>query len=507
MNIRTTCARTRGLALFAVLVVVVLASLAGTTAIVVSTADRARAAHALNAAEARAAAESALDAILQELGAQRTEALAGSTPTVIPSRTLRVRPDGSRVVYRLVELTDRPGEHLRAENARLDINTVPREALERLDALTPGAIDAILAARARAPIEDLADLARLAGIDESDLQPDLVGTDRETIASLLTTTAFDPALAAGAGDGGERRIGQDRLRVRSNADLSFQQELTERIGEQPAGSIVQTLEANPPSSHTDLVRRVLERSVSVSLPELALALDTLAVEDVLVGRVDLNRASAQVLAALPGLDLATAEAITSARDALDERTRASILWPVTEGLISVTDYAEAAPWLTVRSMQWRVRIEAGIAPAPAAATGPTIGGPGPMDSAAARIAGPGGADIYDGPLRARVVLEAVVDLTAERPRLAVLTDLTELHAARLVRRVARDDEFTFDRAPGVQAPTGRETFDNRRWADRSWRDRASAPGVAEPERAPGDVGVRHGRWSPARSGAGSGGAN
>lgn len=75
------------------------------------------------------------------------------------------------------------------------------------------------------------------------------------------------------------------------------------------------------------------------------------------GRVDLSRASAEVLGVLPGLDEASAEAIVGARGALSADERATIAWPLAQGLIDAEAFAAVADVLTARSLQWGGRFE------------------------------------------------------------------------------------------------------------------------------------------------------
>jgi len=79
-----------------------------------------------------------------------------------------------------------------------------------------------------------------------------------------------------------------------------------------------------------------------------------------IGRVDLLRAPAPVLAAIPGIDEATADAIVAVRGSLDDESRRTLVWPVIEGVMTEAQFQEAVDYLASRSMQWRVRIEAGI---------------------------------------------------------------------------------------------------------------------------------------------------
>ncbi|TVQ62331.1 MAG: hypothetical protein EA378_05275 [Phycisphaerales bacterium] len=468
------------------LVVVTIGALAGTTALVVSGAERARAAHAHRAQLARAAAESGIDAVLAELATQREAVLRGQTPEVGRGLTLRVLPDGSRLVFRVVDLNPDEPTRLASENARLDVNSVTREILSTIADLSPEAADAILSARGRAPIEDVADLASIAGLPLDDLILPGERASGGSLARLLTTTAFDPNTQVGAGPGGEAHAGLERISIHQDPD-ALRSALAERCEPDVVEFVLERLaDARPPTMRELVERLGIANAPDDRLRALADVLTTQP-EAIETGRVDLNRAPASVLASIPGLGAAEAEAIVAARDGLDEQTRLDLFWPVRQGLVGADAYPRATDWLAVRSMQWRVRVEGGIVPGEDDRFDDIIGGPGAMDSAAARIAGAvGEGGVPDGTLRPRVVLEAVIDLSGPRPRLATITDLTELALARTLRAISSEREPDVETRFETPPAPGPAPFASPAPAQ------ATAP---EPQAAGAARGARHGRWA------------
>jgi len=109
------------------------------------------------------------------------------------------------------------------------------------------------------------------------------------------------------------------------------------------------------------------------------------------GPVNVNTAPEVVLAALPGMDRTPAKRIVDARSTLGPEARSSLAWLRTEGIVSPETFARLRPSLAVRSSHFRVQC--------------------------AGFAYPGGT------FR---VLEAVIDVSGERPRLTYVRDLTRL---------------------------------------------------------------------------------
>jgi len=133
-------------------------------------------------------------------------------------------------------------------------------------------------------------------------------------------------------------------------------------------------------------------SSGVTAQNLADVLDRLTTEGpVLFGKVNVNTASAEVLAALPGSDEDLADRIVGARTNLDTAARETVAWLYTESLVGADRFKEIAPHLSARSFQFRVRCVA-----------------------------------YGWPCGQFRVMEAVIDLALGSPRIVYQRDLTRL---------------------------------------------------------------------------------
>lgn len=107
----------------------------------------------------------------------------------------------------------------------------------------------------------------------------------------------------------------------------------------PNGSGNQRLQ-NPFSSDLSGTSNYLDRLLDES---------TLEVESALVGRVDLTDAPVEVLAAIPGVDLALAQNIVQRRAAQDTATGRSIAWLLQEKLVTPEQLQSLESYLTSRS--------------------------------------------------------------------------------------------------------------------------------------------------------------
>lgn len=74
------------------------------------------------------------------------------------------------------------------------------------------------------------------------------------------------------------------------------------------------------------------------------------------GLINVNTASAIVLATLPGIELALAETIVSARAGLRPEQRATPAWLLTDGGVDVATFKRIAPFLTAQSYQFSFHV-------------------------------------------------------------------------------------------------------------------------------------------------------
>jgi DNA uptake protein ComE-like DNA-binding protein len=107
------------------------------------------------------------------------------------------------------------------------------------------------------------------------------------------------------------------------------------------------------------------------------------------GLVNVNTASKEVLAALPGMTSDLAQSIIDIRAGLQPATRSSIAWLYTQNVLDATTFKIVAPFLTARSFQFRIKCVGFCVPA--------------------------------GRFK---VVEAVVDLAGAAPRILYMRDLT-----------------------------------------------------------------------------------
>lgn len=479
----------RGVMLPAVMLIVVLVALIGATLAAATGAQAHGASASLSRRQARALAWSGVQAAMAELADQRIAMLKGATPTLTSEWTL-FESGGRRGVVRLVSV-DAEGDAI-AEAARANVNITPDAALR---ALVGPAADPIIAARRGGVI---------AAVESIDLSPPkgeggaatgaAAGSTSGALGSasgggamsggsgdssgaeplrVLTALSCDPDVQAGVGPGGDEHAGRVRINLARGWSKELGEQITARFGGDGAQAVERVMSAGTKFGSASDIVAVL-RQLAVPEGEWGVLLDAYsATPGVYVpGRVDINRAGAGVLVGVPGMTPESAEAIVGARSRLSEESRALVTWPLTEGLISVEQFQEAVDHITTRCLQWRVRIEAGM----------VVGGvSGSASSGSARdqsgtgfafdstgIGGRGDAmtnqpraasDDWSG----RVVYEAVIDVAAERPRVAYLRDVTldEIRHLMPGRSDVRDPGVMGEQAgelpgegPGESAPDG-----------------------------------------------------
>jgi len=384
----------RGLVILAVLVIVVAAALIATSAVVKAGAERRSTEAATRRAESEALAWSGVQLTLDELRSQRDDLLRGDTPELTKTWTLYTTPFGERAVVRLVP--DADGVVAAPEAGRLDLNTASADSLAALPGLDEASARAIVAAR---PFQSVRDLANV---------PD-VNLDPRELAGEGTVYTYEPAVQAGVFD--DARTGRKRLNLSAEWSGELAAAIDEQWGRGVSDAVKGLRDAGATfTTYADYIRVLTNAQVQRS--EWGGIFDAVCLSDDPFegGRVDMLRAPEAVLASVPGLDADSAASIVGTRERLSDTERRTLTWPITQGILEPSEWAEAAPHLTMRSMQWRVRVEAGFMPAA-----------GDSESAAALR------DAYDAEettLTDRVVFEAVLDAGGKTARVAYLRDAT-----------------------------------------------------------------------------------
>jgi DNA uptake protein ComE-like DNA-binding protein len=418
----------------------VLAALIGTSVLYAADAQRGSATLTMEQAQLRALAWSGVQGALAELDGQRDALMRGESPALTGEWSLFEGTVSGSV--RLVPLGPE-GEPAASEAARLDVNLATSAMLAELPGVSEEAAGKVLAARGQG-FEATEELARVDGLGASVLVEAVAGENAAEseptpgLLALTTVFSFDPNTTP---------EGEEKLNVSGGWSEELREPLVERLGAELA-TVVEPLLAKAPklAKESDLVALLRGAKVPLERWEGVLAGITTSDEAFVRGRVDLGRAPVQVLAALPGIDLPAAEKIVGAREQLSAEDRGRVTWPVTQGLVAADDFQQALPWLTTRSLQWRVRVEARLERR--REEGSRLGSTLLPD--AEELPAPG------------MVWEAVIDVSDSRPRVAYLRDVTLLPA--LVRQVlaserAAEAEVVAEGSGGEAEGNGDEVSD------------------------------------------------
>jgi hypothetical protein len=288
---------------------------------------------------------------------------------------------------------------------------------------------------------------------------------------LLTVFSADPTVSAGSAD--PERTGMPCVNVNAPWSDRLERSLAEAAGDALDDS-ARTLFIDAPRLATPsvLLRLLVDNSVAPEDWSPLLDAITTTPDPFLLGLVDVNRAPAEVLATLPGLDSDSAEAIVSARDRLDLADRRSIDWPFTQGIIEQDQFFACVDFLTTRTLQWRFRIKASFEDE----TDDFVGFD-PADAPADLLpeSDEFGVAIEDEPEEDTgpvLIFDVVLDLAGDRPRIAYLRERTSYDLALAVmaipgmNRGARDaqtnerDRRESDLFGGVDAFEGGSSMGN-----------------------------------------------
>lgn len=442
--------REHGMVLLAVLVVITIAALIGSTLLVTVDAERSGAETTLRRTQSRALAWSGAQLVMGEFAAQREQMLVGEDFDIETEWDLFVDELGRTAVVRLVPVGPN-GELFVSETAKLDINHATLEMLAALPGIgTEGRAQAIIDAR---PFSSVEELVRVEGFAAdllygfSEMPDELIapletpadnvigggthpgsadpGADTPALIDLLTVFSFDPNVQAGVQDPDKR----GKLRV--NLNVPWSDRLARAIEDQWGEEVVQVAENLFNSGMKfESDRQIVENVMGLGVTDpqqLGPILDAITTSDDMyrLGRVDVLRAPPEVLDALPGVDRTMALEMVDLRERLAEADRLSPVWLAGDGLLSPTDFAVLADWVTMRSSQWRIRIEAGYRSADAVAEVAGV-----ADSVLEGLAQELSAD---DALEDRVIYDIVIDAASQRPRIAYLREVTLLELARALR--------------------------------------------------------------------------
>lgn len=443
----------RGSILLVVLGVIVLCALAAASALRTSNVSSWATWSSDRRLRSQLAAWSGVQAVMSQLASQRPRLLEGGAPE-LSDRFTAWESDGRRMEVRLLPL----GKSLVAsECGRLDLNRAPTEQLNKLPHFTPDLVSKIDQSRCTSLIGSVEELMHL-GIAPEQLGWPLVNDENSDstppLAAVLSVFAVDsdePTTASAR---------SNPLCLCEPIDDAACQAINDAAGLDFCAVLKTRSQAGQPiAKRSDLARTA--HASGVDAPHIGQLLELLSPsrEAFRFGLVDINTSPAAVLACLPGIDAVAAGRLVEARERLSQADRANLLWPVIAGIVELDTYAPALDFLTVRSLVWRVRVEAGVLP--------------PNTETAQS-----GAD--EAPLQDKTILEAVVDLSTPRPRVVYLRDVTHLAIASRLGDILPGPPPADQSAPEGEAPP---------------------PDVDGPGSVPGDAGTvsppmgRVSRWS------------
>lgn len=399
--------------------------------------------HLRERAQARAAAWSGVLALMSELQQQRETLLAGGEPEVSTRWTLGRggdRPgagvDGAWVVE-LVEVESWGGTLARgastgradagaAEGGMMGAVLTSEAARAPLGRVTPAELERIEGATgewARA----VGTGPRPPGAGVEDVIAGVAGTPSGA-AGLLTTLSADPELRAGVT--GED-TGEARIVLAGEVSDAEASELDQLLGRPGLGRrLVEQVRGAGASTGRGAVVGFMRRN-GVETARWAGVLDAVAPgpDPYTPGMVDVTRASEDVLAMLPGFSRETARAAVQRRATLSSQERRGLGWLLQPGLLSPEAFESAADWLTVRSLQHRARVRAGL-----------------------QRGGDAGVRGDEGALSHAVTLEVVIDVAGDVARVAWLRDVTTEASVELVSSVVRLDAPAEGGAEETQPP-------------------------------------------------------
>jgi DNA uptake protein ComE-like DNA-binding protein len=408
----------RGFVLVAAIVVIGCALFVATALIHTVERDAAVASRAAAREQARALARSGLLVIMDELDRQRDVILNGDRP-ILEAEYVVFDEFAAPGVIRLLPLGP-AGERLLPEAAKLDMHEVDAAALERTGLVDRATADSIVAFRDSLgrPMQSIAELLAVEGVTPELLYGPLdrllyqaisgaatyEGTIARGLDDVITVFAFEPSLQQSG-----------RLRINLNVEWSaeLEQRIERRFDVEVAAGVKAIFESGYTFDDDAKIFQLLNR-LGVPPAEWVTPIDAFTAKDeqFAFGRLDINTAAYEALCALPTITPEQAASIVERRDELDADERATIAWPALLGLVEPKQYDEIGGLITTRSWTWRVRLAAG-------AVSP---------------------DDPEGSLLDETVYDVVFDLSAPRPRIAYLRDVSLWETALTIALHAPEPE-------------------------------------------------------------------
>ncbi|MFT5422441.1 MAG: DNA uptake protein ComE-like DNA-binding protein [Phycisphaerales bacterium] len=368
--------------LLAVVVLVASATLAATGLIVTGTSRDLSVKTETLVAESRSTARGLVSAVQAELDSQLEDLVAGERPDLGEATSWLSTEGSQQWVARVV----REGSWLDADSmihseaGKLNLNTMPESVLLALDSLPADAANAIVQGR---PFASVRDAVSAAGAGMSDAW-----------VPLVTVYSSDPPRSSGLA----LDAGAQRLRMPAGSDPA-----PDRPAFVAESAYDPFAAEQRPRSVAELYHQCVDNNLAVG--PTGRMLDLVAFSDrPRVGLLDINTAPAECLAALPGLTPGIAEELVDTRSRLSAAELSPLNWPVREFVLTTAQLEAVLPLITTRSLQWSLRIEAGLA----------VGEDGDVSAAA-----------LEYPVRHALV----IDTSGEGSRVVMIRDETNASAA------------------------------------------------------------------------------
>ncbi|GJQ30305.1 MAG: hypothetical protein HBSAPP03_21890 [Phycisphaerae bacterium] len=402
--------------LYAVMVVITVGALACTTMIVRADAHRTAVRANLEQLRLRAIAWSGVQGVTLEMERQRGTLLDGGDPQLTREWTVW-ESGGRRGIVRLLPVVEGGDAVMRSESACLDVNLATAGMLAKLPGMSEDLAGRLVAARGAGGLSSPESLGAVPGFTADVLVGvEDAGPKDAGVLAYLTAFASDVNQQMGLTREGRGHAGTPRVHLSQGWSPEVESSLKERVSVEGLAAARACLQARGITTEAGVVEAVRKAGYGAGVS--GEVLDVLTVRDDAYprGRIDVNRASAEVLACVPGFDATSAERAMASRAGVSAEDRRNPAWLVDAGVLTDEQFKEASGWIATRSLVWRVRLEAVIE-----AAGET--------SADTRVEG-------------RMEWEAVVDAAGPEARLAYLRDVTFVRQAvmRVTEAEAREAE-------------------------------------------------------------------